>query len=350
MGHIDKGRPWDLFGRTRNVEILPPKTGEEISDWYKGTSDAVFQNFDFIEDFAPKLVLVASGDHIYNMDYRKLIAYHLKHKAELTVCLIDVPPDQAHYFGLAQLNNNEKIIDWQEKPARPKTNLASMGVYLFNADILAPILKETAKAGGVDFAQHVIPNFLKRKKSYGYVFDGYWRDVGTIDAYWRSNMDVLDPSTGLQLKQWPVKTNLFTKGMIGDRPPTYCNPNAQISNSLIARGCVIEGKVVNSLLSPGVRIGKNTEVIDTIIFHDTCIGQDSFIEKTIIDKSAHIDNMVTIGQGRSIENEKFPTHLFSGITLIGKKAKVGSNIKIGKNCIINPGAVIKQNCSSGETM
>ena len=354
MEHIDNGRPWDLFGRTRLVEILPPKTGEEISDWYKGTSDAVYQNLGFIEDYSPKVILVVSGDHIYHMDYNKLIAYHIEKKAEATICLIKVPIKEAHHFGIAEINNEGKIVNWVEKPKEPKSNLASMGVYVFNKSLLAKILTKVAHKGGVDFAKDVILVMLKKNRVFGFEFKGYWRDVGTIDAYWNTNMDILQKGSGLNIKDWYIKTNLSTKGEIGDRPSTYFSRGANISNSLIARGCIIEGKVQNSVISPGVRIHKNAVVSDSIIFHGTVIGTNSIVQKCIIDKFVTIGKSVTIGLGDSIPNKKFPKHLYTDITVIGKEAKVQANVKIGKNCIINPGVNLAKrglkNIKSGSTI
>jgi glucose-1-phosphate adenylyltransferase len=340
MVHLENGRPWDLFGRTRIVEILPPKTGEEISDWYKGTSDAVHQNLGFIEDFSPELVLVVSGDHIYHMNYNELISFHKEKNAEATICLIRVPLKDASQFGLAEIDDAKRIINWTEKPLEPKTDLASMGVYIFNKDVLVKIVTEVAQRGGVDFAKDVVPVFLKRKKVYGFEFRGYWRDVGTIDAYWNANMDMLRKNSGLTIEDWKIKTNLSVKGEVGDRPSTYFGRWAEIRNSLIARGCVIEGTVQNSILSPGVKISQNTTVSDSIIFHDTMIRSGSVIEKCIIDKSVTIKENIHIGEGPSIPNKKFPHHLFTGITLIGKGATIGSHMTIGKNCIIEPDALL----------
>ncbi len=337
MAHIDSGRPWDLFGRTRLVEILPPKTGEEISDWYKGTSDAVYQNLGFIKDFSSEMVLVVSGDHIYHMDYTKLLAYHIEKKTAVTVCLIEVPLRDAHHFGIAEINNEGRIVQWTEKPKDPKSNLASMGVYLFTTDILIKTLQNAAQHGGVDFAKDVIPVLLKKHRVFGLTFGGYWRDVGTIDAYWNTNMDILRKGSELKIEEWFIKTNLSVKGEIGDRPSAYFGRHAKVMNSLIARGCIIEGQVKNSILSPGVRIHRNAQISDSIIFHDTTIGSQSIIEKSIIDKSVTIGSRVLIGHGTATPNTMFPNHVYTGITIIGKNATIAANVKIGKNCIINPG-------------
>ncbi len=350
MAHIENGKPWDLFGRTRLVEILPPKTGEEMSDWYKGTSDAVYQNLEFVEDFSPELVLVVSGDHIYNMDYRRLVDFHLQQQAHATVCLIKVPKKHSHHFGIASISSTGKITAWVEKPSEPKSDLASMGVYVFKKDVLVRTLQLAAQQGGIDFAKDVIPILLKKKRVYGFVFTGYWRDVGTIHAYWQANMDLLDRRSNLNLKAWQVKTNYSVKGEIGDRPSAYLSRTAKVHNSMIARGCVIEGHIINSILSPGVRIHKNAKIIDSIIFHDSIVKSKAVIKKCIIDKAVRIGASAVLGLGRVLPNKDFPEHLFTGITVVGKKASVQSNTNIGKNCIITPGAKVKTRCASGTTI
>lgn len=350
MEHIDNGRPWDLFGRTRLVEILPPKTGEEIFDWYRGTSDAVYQNLGFINDFSPQLVLVVSGDHIYHMDYNALIAFHREKKAEVTICLIRVPLKDAHHFGVGEINNRGEIINWIEKPKAPTSNLASMGIYVFNKDLLAKTLSTVSRKGGVDFARDVIPAMLKKNRVCGFEFKGYWRDVGTIDAYWNANMDMLRRDSGLTIKEWNIKTNLHAKGEVGDRPSAYVSRGSHISHSLIARGCVIEGEIRNSVISPGVRIHKNAVVSDSIIFHGSEIGADSVVQKCIIDKYVTLGRSVTVGSGNSIPNQKFPHHLLTDITVIGKEANIQDHVRIGKNCIINPGTTVNKDCKSGTTI
>jgi glucose-1-phosphate adenylyltransferase len=349
MAHIDNGKPWDLFGRTRSVEILPPKTGEVMSDWYKGTSDAVYQNMEFIEDFSPELVLVVSGDHIYNMDYRPLINFHIQHKAHVTVCLVKVLKKDAHHFGIASINEHGHITAWVEKPADPNSNLASMGVYVFRKEWLVRALQTAAKKDGFDFAKDIMPILLKKRRVYGFVFTGYWRDVGTIEAYWQANMDLLRRRSHIDLTTWQVKTNYSIKGEIGDRPSTYYGRNARIKNSLIARGCVIEGQIINSILSPGVRVHKNARIVDSIVFHKSIVNSESMINKCIIDKSVKIGRSTILGLGRNSPNRGFPEHLFTGITVVGKKASIKPTVNIGKNCIIMPGTKVKQQCPSGTT-
>ncbi|UCC12701.1 MAG: glucose-1-phosphate adenylyltransferase [candidate division WOR-3 bacterium] len=350
MEHIDNGRPWDLSGRTRQVEILPPKTGEESSDWYKGTSDAVYQNLGFIETFSPDVILIVSGDHIYHMNYNEVIRFHREHKAAATVCLIEVPRQTAHHFGIAEVNAESVITRWIEKPQKPRSNLASMGIYIFDTGILSQSLRRVAAEKGTDFARNVIPHMIKTDRVCGYRFAGYWRDVGTIDAYWRANMDVFNERSGLDIASWSVKTNQSIRGEIGDRPPSYIGKTARISSSLFGRGCIIEGTVTHSVLSPGVRVGAGAVVANSIVFHDTVISEQVTIEKSIIDKEVRIESSTRIGQGTSTENKKFPDHLSSGITVIGKRARIVSRTTIGKNCIVFPEVTVTRNVRSGDTV
>ncbi len=336
MEHIDGGRPWDLFGRTRLAEILPPKTGEEMADWYKGTSDAIYQNIGFVEDFGPELILVVSGDHIYSMDYRDVIAFHRKNDADATVCLVRVPQEDVHHYGIAELTRSARITKWVEKPQVSRSNLASMGVYVFDRSALTRTLRTAARANGHDFARDIIPRMLKRRRVFGYIFEGYWRDVGTIHAYWQANMDMLKQESGPAIRKWKIKTNLSSKGEIGDRPSAHFERTARVSNSLIARGCVIEGEVTNSVLSPGVHVGRSARVMDSIVFHDTVIGARSNVVQCIIDKEVRIDSAVSIGFGDAAANRKYPTHLSAGITVVGKSVHIAAGVNIGKNCIITP--------------
>ena len=340
MEHIDGGRPWDLFGRTRNVEVLPPKTGEEISDWYKGTSDAIYQNLGFIDDYSPELVLVVSGDHIYSMDYRQIIEFHRMRKADATVSLIRVPPESVKQFGIAEIDDTGKIQGWVEKPETAKSNLASMGVYVFNREPLRTTIAEAASKGGVDFAKDIIPRMLPKGRVFGFVFDGYWRDVGTIQSYWSTNMDMLVPESGLKIGDWRIKTNLSAKGEVGDRPSAFVSRKARITNSLVARGCIIEGEVKNSILSPGVRVAEKACVVDSVIFHDTHMGTKSLVQSCIVDKQVRIGEDAQIGVGELIPNKKYPSHLSTGISIIGKQAIIESGLTIGKNCVVNPDTCI----------
>ncbi len=337
MNHIVNGQAWDFVGRMRNVEILPPHTGEKASDWYKGTADAVCQNLNFINDYNPDLVLIVSGDHIYKMDYNEMIEFHLQRKAQLTVGLIEVPLKEASHFGIVRIDDTSRIINFEEKPKVPKNNLASMGVYVFDSKILIKRLKEIATLGGAVFAKDLIPKMIMMNRVFGFVFRGYWRDVGTIQAYWEANMDILKENSGFDLNKWQVRTNLVEKGQQGDRPSAYMGKWSKVENCLICRGCHIEGTVVNSILSPGVQVKRRVVIRDSILFHDCIIEEGSRMEFVILDKNVRVGEGSEIGLSEDLSvNREFSSHLNTGITLIGKNVILPEGMKIGKNCLICP--------------
>jgi glucose-1-phosphate adenylyltransferase len=352
MDHIGDGSAWDLSGRTRSVTILPPKTGGKDWDWYRGTADAVRQNLNFIASDEYADVLIVSGDHIYCMDYAPLVSFHREQKAQVTIGMIPVPWEETRYFGTAIIDEQKRITDWEEKPNKARSNLASMGIYVFEREYLVKALRKTREE---DFGKQIIPRALKEANVYAYLFEGYWRDVGTIEAFWYANMDLLDPESGLSPEKCGIKTNQVAEGLLYDRPPAKISRSAHVTNSLISPSCLISGSVENSVLSPGVIVEKGAVVRDSIIMHDSRVGSRAQIERAIIDKEVTIGRDALVGIGDpSIINTKYPDHLFSGLTLIGKKASVRDNARIGTNCIIYP-YVRSQNISSvnvpdGETI
>jgi len=217
MNHLGTGEAWDLSGRTRGVKILPPRTGFKGSDWYKGTADAVRQNIDFIKTHPSKEVIILSGDHIYNMDFADMLDVHRRKGADITIGMMVVPMERIHQFGAGIVDNDDRIIAWEEKPKEPKTNLASMGIYVFDTDYMLNVLEEERQE--TDFGMHIIPKAVKRDRVYAYPFKGYWRDVGTIQAYWQANMDLLDEASGISPQQWGIRPNPDADGRAADRAP-----------------------------------------------------------------------------------------------------------------------------------
>jgi glucose-1-phosphate adenylyltransferase len=334
MEHIGTGAPWDFIGRMRGAKILPPRTGEKDSDWYKGTADAIRQNMDYIRNHDPERVLVLSGDHIYHMDYSRMVAYHKSQKADLTIGMMRVPMEQTHHFGIGLVDDDHRLVDWEEKPKHAKSNLASMGIYVFNTDFLSYCLREIPEH---DFGKNIIAKTLGTHRIYAYMFDGYWRDVGTMYAYWNTNMDLLRPQSGLHITEWNVYTNLHEEGRRGERPPTQLRSSAKVLNSLISQGCVIEGEVQNSILSPGVKIGCGAKVLHSVIMHDAVIAPGAVLDHVIADKHAQFGENCQVGIGDSSKpNQRFPDHLKEGLTVIGKDAQIPPNLMIGTNCIIYP--------------
>ncbi len=355
MDHIGNGEYWNLYGRKRGIKILPPHTGEADSDWYKGTADAIYQNIPFMENYKPEKVLILSGDHIYRMNYEEMISFHETKNADLTIAAMPVPIEEAHRFGVMVTNDSDEIIEFQEKVKNPKSNLASMGIYVFNYKILCDELKNIVGGKkGFDFGKDIIPSMLNRYKLVCFKFNDYWRDVGTIDSYHSANMDCLDPSSGLDLYNWRLCTNP-NEDRIGDKPPSFFGEYALCENSLVSKGCKIDGEVRNSVLSAGVRILKGAKVNNSVIFSNTVIESGSIIDSCIIDKNVQIGTGCRIGVGENIQNRQFPNHLFSGITVIGKNAIIPDDTTIGKNCIIYPEVILNNNIggvniNSGETV
>lgn len=335
MEHIGTGVPWDFIGRGRGAQILPPRTGRKDSDWYKGTADAIRQNMDYINAHPAREVLLLSGDHIYYMNYRAMIEYHRQKKADLTIAVMTVPMDQMKNFGAAITDRNGRILEWEEKPKFPRANLASMGIYVFKTAYLLSILSKSQEH---DFGKHIIPLAIRENSVYAYPFRGYWRDVGTLQAYWQANMDLLDPMSGLDPEGWEIRPNPEEASLIGDRPPTQILPAAKVVNSVISAGCVIAGRVEHSVLSPGVHVAKGATIKDSVVMHECQIMAGSQVEKAVLDKNVKIGKGVVIGIGsREVPNQEFPDQLFTGLTIIGKKSSIPANLRVGPNSIIYPG-------------
>ena len=334
MKHIGTGIPWDFIGRNRTAKILPPATGEKNSDWYQGTADAIYQNLSFIKAHDPKYTIILSGDHIYNTDYNLLINFHEGKKANITIPMMEIPIENAHHFGLGITDTDYRITGWEEKPKQPHSNLASMGIYVFNTNYLVDILTNN---DGVDFGKHIIPHAIETTSVFAYPFKGYWQDVGTLQAYWEANMDLLNTDSKLKLKDWNIYTNVVEEETIGDWAPAYYGNSACISNSMISPHCVIEGTIINSVLSPGVQVKKGAVVKNSILMHDCVVESRSEIDYVISDKDVTFGADCRIGTGENeCPNTKTPTHLHSGLAVIGKNSILPDRLTIGRNCIIYP--------------
>ena len=334
MEHIGRGASWDFVGRRRRAKILPPRTGQKDYDWYKGTADAVRQNIDFIESNSPERILVLSGDHIYKMDYSLLIEFHQSNHADLTIGMMPVPWKETIHFGIALTDENQRIIGWEEKPKKARNNLASMGIYVFNTEYLLNALRSHQEH---DFGKNIIPVAIENDRVFAFPFEGYWRDVGTLKAYWEANMDLLDSTSELDLEKWGVRTNVEEEERLGDRPPTYFSSQSTVKNSILSPGCVIEGRVENSILSPGVFVAEGASVVDSVVMHDCKIQMGAQLEKCILDKMVKVGEKAVVGIGTAeIPNKEKPHHLSNGLVVVGKGAEVPPKFKIGKNSILHP--------------
>jgi glucose-1-phosphate adenylyltransferase len=336
MRHLATGDAWDFTGRSRGVKILPPSTGFRDSDWYKGTADAIRQNLSFIKAHPSKEILILSGDHIYQMDLDAMVEFHRQKSADITVGMMIVPESQIHQFGAGITNDEGRIVEWEEKPKVPRTNLASMGIYVFKTEYLLNLLAEDKDM--VDFGIHLIPKAILRDNVFAYPFKGYWRDVGTIQAYWEANMDLLENSPEISPQTWGIRPNPESEQLFADRIPARFAAGSKVRRSMISAGCMIEGEVVNSVLSPGVKVGSGCRISDSIILHDCIIEDGATVDLAIMDKRVKVGKGAVIGTGdhKDIPNSKYPDHLYTGISLIGKDVDIPPETIIGRNCIINP--------------
>ncbi|MDD2464391.1 MAG: sugar phosphate nucleotidyltransferase [Desulfobulbus sp.] len=337
MSHIGDGSAWDFTGRTRGVKILPPRTGEQDSDWYKGTADAIRQNIDFILANPSEQVVVLSGDHIYHMDFDAMLSYHQHKRADITIGMMVVPKSEIHQFGAGIIDNENRIVDWEEKPQVPRTNLASMGIYVFDTKYLLRTLERDRKEA--DFGMDIIPRAINEDRVYAYPFYGYWRDVGTIQSYWETNMDIIRENSGISPEEWEIRPNPEYGGRPMDRAPARFLGESQVSSSLVAAGCIIEGTVVNSVLSPGVWVKKGAVVSNSVIFEDCVLEEDAKVDLAILDKRVQVGKGAVVGQGDNLTevNKAYPKHLYTGISLVGKEARIPAEVSVGRNCIVNFG-------------
>ena len=354
MRHLGMGEAWDFTGRSRGVKILPPHTGFKDSDWYKGTADAVRQNIDFLEKNPADEVVLLSGDHIYHMDFDAMLEYHRFKKADVTIGMMVVPLSEIYQFGAGIIDAENRIIDWEEKPEDPKTNLASMGIYVFDYKYLLDSLYRDREE--VDFGMHILPRAIDNDNVFAYPFYGYWRDVGTIQSYWEANMDVIRHDSSISPAEWGIRTNIEAEGRPADRPPARFGNNASVSCSMISAGCVVRGTVQNSVLAPGVVVEEGAVVRDSILFADCVVEKNSMVDLTICDKRVQIldDAVVGSGNNHDFPNIQQPKHLYTGISLVGKEAIIPSGVTIGRNCIINShtgeDAYLTNGIADGETL
>lgn len=297
--HIGIGSPWDLDRRDGGVYILPPYQEENGGNWYKGTADAIYQNMSFIDNYNPEYVIVLSGDHIYKMDYAKMLAFHKEKEADATIAVIDVPLDETYRFGIMDTKDDMRIYEFEEKPIKAKSNKASMGIYIFNWKLLRKFLREDQndKNSSNDFGKNIIPNMLNNKlRMYAYPFKGYWKDVGTIKSLWEANMDLLRENNELNLRDrnWRIYSVNHVE------PAQYVGPNANIKESIVVDGCEVYGEVTHSIIFSGTIIGKNSKIIDSVIMPNTKIGDNVIINKAVIGSGASIRRDSIIGDGKEI--------------------------------------------------
>jgi len=327
--HIQSGWPWDLDRVSGGVTLLQPYLDRRESDWYwyQGTADAIYQNLDFIRRRRPDVVLILGGDHVYKMDYDVLVSFHLDHEADLTVATVRVAPEEASRFGILETDDEYKVTGFEEKPSHPSGILGSMGIYVFNADVLDEVLTaDHARAGSRhDFGGDIIPQMIESGRPvYAFPYRGYWVDVGTIGAYWQAHMDLLleKPRLNLLDREWVIHTRSE------ERPPVSVRGTAHIAHSLITDGCVIAGRVENSILSPGVVVQRGAVVRNSVVMTDAVIGEGAVVDHAILDKR------VRVGAGAHIGWDAGSAVGPVGITVVGKNTRLSAGVRVGRRCDI----------------
>lgn len=329
--YIGNGQPWDLDRNMGGVTILPPYQAKDGADWYKGTANAIYQNIRFIDRYDPDYVLILSGDHIYKMDYSEMLAFHKKNKADCTISVIEVPIEEASRFGIMSANDDGSIYKFEEKPKNPTSTKASMGIYIFSKKKLFDYLiaDENDPQSSKDFGKNIIPNMLSAgERMFAYPFKGYWKDVGTLSSLWSANMDLLgeNPVFDIEDDEWKILSRTAAE------PPQYVAAGARIENSVITEGCVIEGTVINSVLSSGVTVEKGAVVKDSVIMRDTVIGENSRVEYAIIDENVILGKECVIGEEKREDND---------VTVIGAKVKLSDGVQI------EPGTIYSEKGNKG---
>lgn len=328
--HVGVGKPWDLDRSQGGVRLLQPYLGPRQTGWQRGTADSVRRNMDFLEEQRVDYVLILAGDHIYKMDYRPMLLFHQQTKADVTLAVRRVSPFETYRFGIVNVESDMRVGGFKEKPRRSKETLASMGIYVFNFNILKEILMDENLN---DFGRDVLPRIINLFRIYAYTFEGYWADVGTLQAYWEANMALLAETPALDLydPEWVIHTRSE------EQPPVYIGSEAWVGGNLLSNGCIIEGVVERSVLSPGVRVKKGAIVRDAVIMNDAVIESNARVERAVVDKGVIIGSGAEVGYGvDNVPNRQYPARLNTGLTVIGKDTHLPQGLKVGHNVIINP--------------
>ena len=341
--HIGIGIPWDLDRNIGGVTILPPYEKSANSEWYTGTANAIYQNLDYMETYNPDYVLILSGDHIYKMDYEVMLDFHKANHADVTIAAMPVPMEEASRFGIVVTDEESKIKEFEEKPEKPSSNLASMGIYIFSWPVLKEALLKLSEQPNCDFGKHIIPYCHENgRRMFAYEYNGYWKDVGTLSSYWEANMELIDiiPEFNLYEEFWKIYTNS------ANIPPQYISDQSVVDRCIISNGSEIYGEVHNSVLGGGVTIGKGSIVRDSILMRDVVIGDNCVIDKAIIAEGTEIGNNVVIGIGSEVPNKEKPNIYSDGLATIGENSRIPSNVQIGKNTAIS-GYTVPEDYSDG---
>jgi len=337
MDHIGVGEAWGFVGRNRACEILQPYQGASTFDWYRGTADALYQNLHFIERYAPEHVVVLSGDHVYHMDYRPLIAEHAARGADCTVVFRRLTTPVRQRYGMGTLDADGRLVHYEEKPEHPRSDLASLTIFVFRTEALVRWLRENQRSGRTfQIYDEILPRAVEEGKAWGHVFDGYWAYAKTLDDYYEANFACVRPGGLLGGEGAGVWTNQENQGLAWS-PPTRFAARAQVSDSVVSPGCVIEGSVSGSILGPNVRVHPGAQVRNAILMHEVTVGPGAILDGVIADKGVQIGADVTVGlMGPLVPNRQMGESLASGISVFGKNARVPAGTKIEKNVMVHP--------------
>ena len=342
--HIGIGIPWDLDRNVGGVTVLPPYERSKGSDWYTGTANAIYQNLEYMETYNPDYVLILSGDHIYKMDYEVMLEYHKANNADITIAAMPVPIEEASRFGILITDENNRITEFEEKPENPRSNLASMGIYIFSWKVLKEALIKMSDVPGCDFGKHIIPYIFEAgSRVFAYEYNGYWKDVGTLGSYWEANMELIDiiPEFNLYEEYWKI----YTKSDI--IPPQYVSEEAVIDRSIIGEGTEIYGEVHNSVIGAGVVIKKGAVVRDSIIMRECVVGENAVIHKAVIAENVKIGANSELGLGEFAPSKYDPKVYQFDLVTVGENSIVPENVKIGKNTAI-AGETTAEDYTDGE--
>lgn len=328
--HLGVGRPWDLDRAQGGLRVLHPSPTPDGGGWQRGTADAVRYNLDLVEDQAVEAVLLLAGDHVYKMDYRPLLQLHEERGADITMAVHSVSPHDVSRYGIVSVGSDGRVDRFTEKPRRADSSLASMGIYVFRKQYLLDLL---TKHDGADFGRHLMPKIIGRANAYAYGFQGYWADVGTVQAYYESNLALLAETPALDLydPEWVIHTNS------SDRPGAEIGPAARVENSLISDGARVQGTVVRSVLSPGVYVAPGAVVRDAIVLGDAYIGADATVDRCIVDEGVRVGEGAALGDGDdNTPNHEAPERLNTGLTIVGAHARIPAGARVGRNVAIRP--------------
>jgi glucose-1-phosphate adenylyltransferase len=330
--HIGTGAAWDMIGRNRGISILPPFKDYENPHWYRGSADAVYQNLDYIRYYGPSVILILSGDHIYQMDYREMIRYHNEHDVDLTAAFIEVPYASASRFGVAEIadegTDGGRMLSYEEKPAAPKSNWASLTVFCFRPSVLYELLTKNQVNNSYEFGRDIIPMMMRENyKVHGYKFRGYWGYTKTVDEYWQTSMDLLGPEPKIDMEAWGIRTNLAHRN-IADRQPVKIGAHGSVENSMAYNGCIIEGTVRNSILFPGVHVMAGAEINDSILFFDNIVHQGVCLNRVVSDVNTVYNRDVRVGAPKCDKINR--------VSVIGWNNSIPEGFRIGCGCTVAP--------------